>query len=47
MKALIVKLNIFQSGYLVSIMTVTGVFAIVTALVTAWPALSYLGAKLV
>ena len=36
-----------KSSYTIAVMGVLGVFAFVSAILIAWPALAYLGAKLV
>lgn len=35
-----------KAGYTVAVMGVLGVFAFVSAVLIAWPALAYLGAKM-
>ncbi len=35
-----------KASYTVAIMSVLGVFALVSAVLVAWPALAYLGAKM-
>lgn len=35
-----------KSTYVVAVLTVLGVFAFITAVLVAWPAVSYLAAKL-
>lgn len=35
-----------KSSYLVLVLSILGVFAFISAVLIAWPALSYLGAKL-
>ena len=39
-------INNVKASYTVAVMGVLGVFAFVSAVLIAWPALSYLGAKL-
>ena len=39
-------LNTVKASYTVAIMGVLGVFAFVSAVLIAWPALAYLGAKM-
>jgi hypothetical protein len=39
--------NNVKASYTVAIMSVLGVFAFVSATLIAWPALAYLGAKLI
>jgi len=39
-------LNIAKASYTIAIMGVLGIFAFVSAVLIAWPALAYLGAKL-
>jgi len=38
--------NTVKSSYTIAIMGVLGVFAFVSAVLIAWPALAYLGAKM-
>ena len=38
--------NNVKASYTVAIMSVLGVFAFVSAVLIAWPALAYLGAKM-
>ena len=38
--------NVASSTYLVAVLAVVGVFAAMTAVLIAWPALAYIGAKL-
>jgi len=38
--------NVLKVSYALAVMTVLGVFAFVSAVLIAWPALAYLGAKL-
>ena len=35
-----------QASYTIAVMSILGVFAFVSAVLIAWPALAYLGAKL-
>ncbi len=35
-----------KSSYLALVLTILGAFAVVSAVLIAWPALSYLGAKM-
>ena len=39
--------NNVKASYTVAVMGVLGVFAFVSAILIAWPALAYLGAKMV
>ncbi|MBW2450979.1 MAG: hypothetical protein JRE16_08020 [Deltaproteobacteria bacterium] len=39
-------ISVAKASYTVAIMTVLGVFAFVSAVLIAWPALAYLGSKL-
>ena len=39
-------LNTVKASYTVAVMAVLGVFAFISAVLIAWPALAYLGAKL-
>ena len=39
-------INTVKASYTITIMSVLGVFAFVSATLIAWPALSYLGAKM-
>ena len=39
-------LNNVKASYTIAIMSVLGVFAFVSAVLIAWPALAYLGAKM-
>ena len=39
-------INVAKASYTIAIMTVLGVFAFVSAVLIAWPALAYLGSKL-
>jgi hypothetical protein len=38
--------NTVKASYTISIMSVLGIFAFVSAALIAWPALAYLGAKM-
>lgn len=38
--------NVAKSSYTVAVMAVLGIFAFVSAVLIAWPALAYLGSKL-
>jgi hypothetical protein len=46
MNAATTLINSAKASYTVAMMTVLGVFAFVSAVLIAWPALAYLGAKL-
>ena len=35
-----------KSGYVVAVLTILGIFAFITAVLVAWPAVSYFAAKL-
>jgi hypothetical protein len=39
-------INSVKSSYTVAVMGVLGIFAFVSAVLIAWPALAYLGAKM-
>ena len=39
-------ISLVNASYTVAIMSVLGVFAFVSAVLIAWPALAYLGAKM-
>jgi len=39
--------NLASTAYVLTLLSVLGVFAFVSALLIAWPALSYLGAKMI
>mgnify|MGYP000855848030 FL=1 len=39
-------INNVKASYTVAVMSVLGVFAFVSAILIAWPALAYLGAKM-
>ena len=47
MKDIALQLHPLRTGYLVSVLVVMGLCAAVSAVLIAWPALAYLGAKLV
>jgi len=38
--------NLASTAYVLTLLSVLGVFAFVSAILIAWPALSYLGAKM-
>lgn len=38
--------NLASTAYVLTLLSVAGVFALVSAVLIAWPALSYLGAKM-
>jgi len=38
--------NLATDAYVVALLALTGVFAIMTAILIAWPALAYIAAKL-
>jgi hypothetical protein len=46
MKTAAIIVNNVKASYTVAIMSVLGVFAFVSAVLIAWPALAYLGAKM-
>ena len=46
MRAATMIINSVKASYTVAVMMVLGVFAFVSATLIAWPALAYLGAKL-
>ncbi len=46
MSAAMTLINSAKASYTVAMMAVLGVFAFVSATLIAWPALAYLGAKL-
>lgn len=46
MSAATTIINSVKASYTVAVMTVLGVIAFVSATLIAWPALAYLGAKL-
>ena len=39
-------INVVKSSYTVAVMAVLGVFAFISAVLIAWPALAYLASKL-
>ena len=39
--------NNVKASYTIAIMSVLGIFAFVSAVLIAWPALAYLGAKMI
>jgi hypothetical protein len=39
-------MDVAKTGYVVGILGVVGVFAVISAVLIAWPALAYLGSKL-
>jgi hypothetical protein len=46
MKTQTTMMDTVKSSYLVLVLSILGVFAFISAVLIAWPALSYLGAKL-
>lgn len=46
MKTQTTMMDTVKSSYLALTLTILGVFAVISAVLIAWPALSYLGAKL-
>jgi hypothetical protein len=46
MKTQATMMDTVKSSYLVLVLSILGVFAFISAVLIAWPALSYLGAKL-
>jgi len=38
--------NVASSAYVVTILALVGVFAVISAILIAWPALAYIGSKL-
>ena len=46
MSAAIMIINSAKTSYTIAVMAVLGVFAFISATLIAWPALAYLGAKL-
>lgn len=46
MSAATMIINSVRASYTIAVMAVLGVFAFVSAVLIAWPALAYLGAKL-
>ena len=39
-------MNLASGSYVIAVLAVTGVFALISAVLIAWPALAYLGSKL-
>ena len=39
-------MNLAASSYVIAVLAVTGVFAVISAVLIAWPALAYIGSKL-
>jgi len=39
-------MDVAKTGYVLGLLGVVGVFAVISAVLIAWPALAYLGAKL-
>ena len=46
MSAATMIINSVKASYTVAVMAVLGVFALISATLIAWPALAYLGAKM-
>lgn len=46
MSAATMIINSVKASYTVAVMAVLGLFAFISAVLIAWPALAYLGAKL-
>jgi len=46
MSAATTIINSIKASYTIAVMAVLGVFAFISATLIAWPALAYLGAKL-
>ena len=46
MKNQTTMMDTVKSSYLVLVLSILGVFAFISAVLIAWPALSYIGAKL-
>ena len=46
MSAATMVINSVRASYTIAVMAVLGVFAFISAVLIAWPALAYLGAKL-
>jgi hypothetical protein len=46
MSAATLIINSVRASYTIAVMAVLGVFAFISAVLIAWPALAYLGAKL-
>ena len=39
-------MNVAKTGYVLGLLGIVGVFAVISAVLIAWPALAYLGSKL-
>jgi len=46
MKAANYVLESAKTGYVIALLAAVGVFAVISAILIAWPALAYLGSKL-
>ena len=46
MKTATRTVDVASSAYVVTILALVGVFAVISAILIAWPALAYIGAKL-
>ena len=46
MSAATTIINSVKASYTIAVLTVLGIFALISATLIAWPALAYLGAKL-
>lgn len=46
MKNQATMMDIVKSSYLMLVLSILGVFALVSAVLIAWPALAYIGARL-
>jgi hypothetical protein len=46
MKTQATMMDTVKSSYLALVLSILGVFAVVSAVLIAWPALAYIGAKL-
>ena len=46
MSAAATIINSVKASYTIAVLTVLGIFALISATLIAWPALAYLGAKL-
>lgn len=46
MKNQTTMMDTIKSSYLVLVLSILGVFALISAVLIAWPALSYIGARL-
>ena len=46
MSAATIILDSVKASYTIAVMAVLGIFAFISAVLIAWPALAYLGAKL-